>query len=68
MARNKLIAKYATLNIKKQALNRVEFIYNLRIGRYDELPEDYDVLANPDGEISSERTTPQGVFPHRRCG
>lgn len=68
MVCNRLIAKYATLNIKKQALNRVEFIYNLRIGRYDELPEDYDVLANPDGEISSERTTPQGWFPHRRCG
>ena len=52
----------------EQALNRMEFIYDLRIGRYDELPEDYEALANPDGEITSERTTPQGVFPHRRYG
>ncbi len=68
MVCNRFIAKYATLNIEELALNRMEFIYDLRIGRYGELPEDYEALANPDGEISSERTTAQGVFPHRRCG
>ena len=68
MVCNRLIAKNATLNTDEQALNRMEFIYDLRIGRYGERPEDYDALANPDGEITSEGTTPQGVFPHRRYG
>ena len=30
MARNRLIAKYATLNTEEQALNWMEFIYDLR--------------------------------------
>lgn len=68
MARNRLLAKCATLNTEEQALNLMEFIYDLRIGRYGERPEDYDALANPDGEITSERTTPPGAFPHRRYG
>lgn len=68
MARNRLIAKYATLNTEDQAMKWMECIYDLRIGRYGERPEDYDALANPDGEITSERTTPSGVFPHRKCG
>lgn len=68
MVCNRLIAKNATLNTDEQALNWVEFFYDLRIGRYGDLPEDYDALANPDGEITFERTTPSGVFPHRKCG
>lgn len=68
MVRNRLIAKNATLNTEDQAMKWMECIYDLRIGRYCERPEDYDALANPDQEITSEGTTPQGVFPHRRCG
>lgn len=36
MVCNRLIAKNATLNTDGQALNRMEFIYDLRIGRYGE--------------------------------
>lgn len=36
MARNRLIAKYATLNTEDQAMNWMECIYDLRIGRYGE--------------------------------
>ena len=68
MARNRLIAKYATLNTEDQAMNWMECIYDLHIGRYGERPEDYDALANPDGEITSAGITVPGVFPHRRCG
>lgn len=68
MARNRLLAKCATLNTEEQALNWMEFIYDLRIGRYGELPEDFEALANSDGGITSAGITVPGVFPHRRCG
>lgn len=36
MARNRLLAKCATLNTEDQAMNWMECIYDLCIGRYGE--------------------------------
>lgn len=49
MARNRLIAKHATLNTEEQALNWMEFICDLRLGRCDDLPRSMTTFSTPSG-------------------